>query len=325
MADRGRVLRHSRPGSVPHMSRLPQSRSDLVLPRKLEPGDVIALLSPASWSEDSWVAESIETVESWGFKARVGRHATDRLGYMAGGDRERAADLNAAIRDPEVRAILCLRGGCGSLRLLADVDTDALRADPKPIIGFSDITALHQVWHQAGVPSVHGAVAGIHASTVRRLLVGERGEPVRSDRAQFGAGLTTTGTASGPLYGGNIEMLARSVGVVDNDLEGHVLLLETHREVGLGMVDRALTQLLLSGALAGVSGVAVGTLEGFEDYQDREWTVLDVLHDRLGSLGVPILAGLPLGHLENPVSVPLGVECVLDADAGTLAVSPLTA
>jgi muramoyltetrapeptide carboxypeptidase len=201
---------------------------------------------------------------------------------MAGGDKERAADLNTAIHDPEVRAILTLRGGCGSLRLLADVDTGALRADPKPIIGFSDITALHQVWHQAGVSSVHGAVAGTRASTVRQLLVGERGAPVRSDSAQFGAALTTTGTASGPFYGGNIEMLARSVGVVDNDLEGHVLLLETQREVGLGMVDRALTQLLLSGALAGVSGVAVGTLEGFEDYQDREWTVLDVLHDRLG-------------------------------------------
>jgi muramoyltetrapeptide carboxypeptidase len=286
---------------------------------------VIALVSPASWSEDSWLAESIATVESWGFKARVGDHATDRLGYMAGGDPERVADLNAAIRDPEVRAILCLRGGCGSLRLLADVDAKALRADPKPIIGFSDITALHQVWHQAGVPSVHGAAAGTHANTVRQLLAGERGEPVRSDRSQFGAELTTTGTASGPLFGGNLEMLARSVGVVDNDLEGHVLLLEIHRDLGLGMVDRALTQLLLSGALAGISGVAVGALEGFEDYQDRGWSVLDVLHDRLASLGVPILAGLPLGHLENPVSIPLGVESVLDADAGTLSVAPLTA
>ena len=307
------------------MSRLPQPRSDAARLRRLKPDDVIALVSPASWSDGPWVAESIATIESWGFRARVGRHATDRLGYMAGGDRERAADLNAAIHDPEVRAILCLRGGCGSLRLLADVDTDALRADPKPLIGFSDITALHQVWHQAGVPSVHGAVAGTRADTVRRLLIGERGEPVQSDRGQYGADLTTTGTASGPLYGGNLEMLARTVGVVDNDLEGHVLLLEVNRAAGLGMVDRALTQLLLSGALAGVSGVAVGVLENFEDYQDRGWTVLDVLHDRLGSLGAPILAGLPLGHIESPVSVPLGVDCELDADARTLTCAPMTA
>lgn len=307
------------------MSRLPQPLSTAARLRRLEPDDIIALVSPASWSDDSWLVQSVATVESWGFRARVGHHAADRLGYMAGSDRARAADLNAAIRDPEVRAILTLRGGCGSLRLLADVDTDALRADPKPIIGFSDITALHQLWHRAGVPSVHGAVAGARASTVRRLLVGGRSEPVRSERGQYGADLTTTGTASGPLAGGNLEMLARSVGVVDNDLDGHVLLLEINRAAGLGMVDRALTQLLLSGALAGISGVAVGVLEGFEGYQDRGWTVLDVLHDRLGPLGVPILAGLPLGHLEDPVSVPLGVECELDADAGTLLFAPMTA
>ncbi|MBA8810554.1 S66 peptidase family protein [Promicromonospora sukumoe] len=307
------------------MSRVAQPRPAVSLLRRLEPGDVVALVSPASWSDESWVDESIATVESWGFKARLGKHADDRFGYMAGGDAERAADLNDAIRDPEVRAILTLRGGCGSLRLLADVDTDALRADPKPIIGFSDITALHQVWHRAGVPSVHGAVAGTRAATVLDLLRGEPGEPVRSDTDQYGAYLTTTGTASGPLFGGNLEMLARSVGIVDNDLDGHVLLLEINRTVGLGMVDRALTQLILSGALAGITGVAVGTLEGFDGYEDRGWNVLDVLRDRLGLLGVPILAGLPLGHMESPVSVPLGVESVLDADAGTLTVAALSA
>lgn len=307
------------------MARVPQLRPDLAPLKRLEPGDVVALVSPASWSDEPWVEESIATVESWGFRARLGKHADDRLGYLAGGDAERAADLNDAIRDPEVRAILTLRGGCGSLRLLADVDTDALRADPKPIIGFSDITALHQVWHQAGVPSVHGAVAGTRATTVLTLLRGEPGEPVRSDTDQYGAYLTTTGTASGPLFGGNLEMLARSVGIVDSDLEGHVLLLEINRTVGLGMVDRPLTQLILSGALAGITGVAVSSLEGFDGYEDRGWNVLDVLRDRLGSLGVPILAGLPLGHIENPVSVPLGVRCELDADAGTLTVAALSA
>jgi muramoyltetrapeptide carboxypeptidase len=168
-------------------------------------------------------------------------------------------------------------------------------------------------------------VAGTRASTVRQLLSGGTGAPVRSDTEQYGAYLTTTGTASGPLFGGNLEMLARSVGIVDTDLFGHVLLLEIYRTVGLGMVDRALTQLILSGALAGITGVAVGTLEGFDGYEDRGSNVLDVLRDRLGSLGVPILAGLPLGHMESPVSVPLGVESVLDADAGTLTVAALSA
>jgi muramoyltetrapeptide carboxypeptidase len=293
--------------------------------RKLEPGDAIALVSPASWSSPAWQAESVATIESWGFSAHLGHHVDDRLGFLAGSDEARAGDLNDAIRDPEIRAIVALLGGCGSLRLLAGIDTDALRADPKPLIGFSDITALHGLWREVGVPSVHGAIAGDHADTVRRLLTGEAGEPVLSDRDRYGAELTTTGTATGLLFGGNLEMLARSVGVVHVDLGGNVLLLEINRAAGIGMVDRALTQLLLSGTLAGISGVAIGELEGFEGYEDRDWSVLDVLHDRLDPLGVPVLAGLPLGHLKSPVSVPLGTDCHLDADAGTLTVAALTA
>lgn len=141
---------------------------------------------------------------------------------------------------------------------------------------------------------------------------------LHTNAGRYGAALTTTGRATGRLAGGNLEMLARGVGVLDVELGGHVLLVEINRAAGLGMVDRALTQLIDSGSLDGIVGVAVGTLEGFDDYRDRGWDVLDVLRDRLGLLGVPILAGLPLGHDPDPVTVPLGVRCELDADAGTL-------
>lgn len=245
-----------------------------------------------------------------------------RIGYLAGTDADRLSDLNDAIHDPEVRAIVCVTGGCGSFRLLGGVGRDALRADPKPILGFSDITALHRLWHSAGVASLHGAAAGQRADTARDLLFGSSPGHLAADPHQYGAALTTTGWATGLLAGGNLEMLARSVGVVDIDLTGHVLLLEANRAAGLGMVDRALTQLLDSGSLAGVVGVAVGTLEGFDGYNDRGWEVIDVLHERLGKLDVPILAGLPVGHDPNPVTVPLGVMCELDADAGTLTCGP---
>ncbi len=287
-------------------------------PARLSPGDTVALLTPASWASDAWIDETAQRITDWGWRVRLGAHVRDRLGYLAGGDADRLSDLHAAIHDPEVRAIVCATGGCGSLRLARGLDLDALRADPKPIVGFSDITALHLLWQRAGVVSLHGAVAGNRADAVRDLLLGNVPGVLHADQAQYGAVLTTRGRATGWLAGGNLEMLARSVGVVEVSFAGHVIVLEVNRAAGLGMVDRALTQLVDSGTLDKVSGIALGVLEGFDGYRDRGWDVLDVLRDRLGLLGVPILAGLPLGHTPNPVTVPLGVGCELDADAGTL-------
>ncbi|GAA1985775.1 LD-carboxypeptidase [Amycolatopsis minnesotensis] len=280
------------------------------------------MLAPASWSDDGWIERSVAQLESWGFQVRLGAHARDRRGYLAGRDEDRLADLNSAIRDPEVRAIVCLRGGCGSFRVLHGIDIQALRRDPKPLVGFSDITALHRVWHSIGVPSLHGAVAGAHAKTVRDLLLGHVPHVVRAIPTQFGAELTRPGTASGPLFGGNLELLARTVGVLDFDLQGHVLLLEASKAAGLGMIDRAMTQLIMSGALDGITGIALGCLEGFDDYEDRGWTIIDVLRDRFDLLGVPVLAGLPLGHLADPITVPLSVDCGLDLERRELTCSP---
>ena len=228
------------------------------VPPVLANGDGIALVSPASWSELEQIEETEAVIESWGFRPRLGAHVHDRLGYLGGADEDRLADLNDAIRDPEVRAIVCLRGGCGSFRLLHGVDVTALEADPKPLVGFSDITALHRVWHQHGVPSLHGAVAGAHQQVVKDVLAGGTPSPVATDPRQLGAELTTQGRATGTLFGGNLEMLAPSVGVLDFDMRGHVLLLEINRSAGLGHVDRGLTQLIMAGALDGVVGVALG-------------------------------------------------------------------
>lgn len=291
----------------------------LVRTPRLTAGDLVALVSPGSWSADEHVAETIALVESWGLRVRLGAHATDRWGYMAGADDDRLDDLNTAVRDPEVRALLCLRGGCGSLRLTTGLDVQALRSDPKPIVGFSDVTTLLQVWHRTGVISFHGGLYGDNVATARDLLFGEPPAPVPADRGAFGADLTRPGRAEGPLFGGNLEMLARTVGVADVDLRGHVLLLEILRNDGLGMVDRALTQLMLSGALEGITGVALGGLTGFEDYRDRGWTVVDLLRERLEVLDVPVLAGLPIGHVDHPVTVPLGAACTIDTAAGLLA------
>jgi muramoyltetrapeptide carboxypeptidase len=289
-------------------------------PRTLVNGDMVAIVSPASWPEESVPAWIARQVESWGLHAVIAPHTLDRRGYLAGSDADRAADLNQAIRDPQIRAVIASVGGCGSFRLVPDVDVDALRADPKTLVGYSDITALHQVWNAAGVPTLHGAIAGAHGDHVRRLLMEDADTVVEADRGALSAELTTSGSVEGRLFGGNLEMLARSVGVVDFDVAGGILLLEINRAAGLGMVDRALTQLRYSGALDGVVGVALGSIDQFAGYEDRGWTIVDTLRDHFDALGVPVLGGLPLGHIEDLVTVPLGTAAVLDVDHGRLTV-----
>jgi len=294
------------------------------LPARLQPGDRVAVVSPSSWPDSrASLGPLLDTLESWGLRPELGAHVVDRRGYMAGTDADRLSDLNQALRDPGVRAVIASTGGCGGLRLVRGVDADALERDPKPLVGYSDITALHQFWRRSGVPALHGAVDGAYRDAVRGQLMDAAATLVRSDPDAITAALTTTGTASGELVGGNLEMLARSVGVVDVAWQGCILMVEANKAAGLGMVDRALTQLRLSGALDGITGVALGSFEEFAGYQDREWTIVDTLHDLLGDLGVPILGGLPLGHVPDPVPVPLGVPAVLDADAGQLSVEAL--
>lgn len=124
--------------------------------------------------------------------------------------------------------MIALLGGCGSLRLVRDISVRALQGDPKPLVGFSDITALHRVWHAAGVASLHGYIDGVHADDVRSQLFGGPPASVVAEAGAFTAPLTTSGTARGVLFGGNLEMLARSVGVLGFDLREHILLLEAN-------------------------------------------------------------------------------------------------
>jgi muramoyltetrapeptide carboxypeptidase len=294
-----------------------------LLPARVLPGDRVAVVSPSSWPESRDAVDALlGTLQSWGLQPEVSAHIADRRGYMAGTDADRLADLNRALRDPGVRAVIASRGGCGALRLIRGVDRQALQRDPKPLVGYSDITALHQVWRRARVPAVHGAVAGAHRDVFRAQLLDGASTVVQTDPRMITAELTTSGRARGDLVGGNLELLARSVGVVEVFWKGCILLLEANKAAGLGMVDRALTQLRLSGALDHITAIALGSFDEFAGYRDRGWTITETLHDLLDDLRVPILGGLPIGHIDSPVPVPLGVPAELDADARRLTVEP---
>ena len=299
--------------------------------RPLQTGDRVRLVSPASASPPEWIRESIDVLEGWGLVVDTGAHLNARWGYLAGRDDERIADLNAALRDPEVRAIVATQGGAGAYRICEELDFDAARSDPKPLLGFSDITYLQlALWNHAGAPSIHGCLAGDTAiASAKQLLMSPDPVTVSREADAYSGQIQFDGRTSGTLLGGSMQAVVHMVGAGLPRLDGAILLLEDARQMGLGRIDRQLTQLRRSGSLNGLRGVALGLFTGYEDHTDRGWTLLDVLRDHLSQLDVPVLGGLKIGHNgvgrdggTDQVSVTIGGYAEMDVRAGTLTVYP---
>jgi muramoyltetrapeptide carboxypeptidase len=168
-----------------------------------------------------------------------------------------------------------------------------MRSDPKPVVGFSDISYLHlAVWYHCATPGIHGCLAGSTATeTVRRLLMSVEPVVIQRDPTAVSAAVHVPGLASGRVVGGNVTAVGTSIGVRLPDLSDTIVFLEDTKTKGLGLIDRQLTQLAGSGALAGVAGIALGSFNGFAGVEDRGWTIRDVLQDRLGHLGLPVVGG----------------------------------
>ncbi len=243
---------------------------------------MVRLVSPARYPDREWLEHSISVLQGWGLVVEVGDHAVDRWGYMAGRDQDRLDDLNDAFRDHVVRAVITTTGGAGAYRIVDGVDFPAVRADPKPLVGFSDITNLHlALWAECGLATIHGCLAGQRATTtVRQLLMTTDPVIVTQDPDALSAAIGVPGRAVGPLIGGSLSAVNGFIGAGLPSLRGAILLPEDFRTMGLGRVDRQLTHLIRSGALDGVAGIALGLFTGFDGYTDRGWDVLDVLRDR---------------------------------------------
>lgn len=302
---------------------------------RLRPGDRVRIVSPACPPGREEVARGVDLLTSWGLQVEVGEHVFDQWGYMAGRDEDRVRDLNSAFRDPGVRAVIAAMGGKGTYRIVDDLDTDALRHDPKPVVGFSDITHLHlALWSRCRLATLHGPFAKrddtytgpASAESLRRALMTTDPVTLHRDPSEATADVTVEGTATGVLMGGNLDAIRTETGAGLPSLRGAILFLEHQRGTGLGEVDRALTQLIRSRALDGLRGVTLGQFLGFDrDAGDPTlggWGISDVLRDRLSALGVPVLGGLPAGHGTNPPTVPLGTRATIDTAAGTLTVQP---
>ena len=300
-----------------------------VLPPRLRPGDTVRFVSPASTPMRASVERSAVMLRGLGLNVQLAPHVFDEHGYLAGRDEDRLADFNDALRDPEVDAIFTTRGGKGAYRIADRLDFAAASANPKIVLGFSEITFLHlALLKHCGLATIHGAAwdAGTFgeasAASFRRAVFTADPIVIEADANEPTNELTTSGVARGPLIGGNQDSLAISSGWVLPKLDGAILLLEAYN-MRLGHIDRQLTMLFNAGHLRGVCGVVVGqyTRCGSDATTHGDWTEIDVLRDRLGLLGVPVLGGLPLGHGERPRAVPIGTMATLDADAGVLRVN----
>lgn len=305
----------------------------MIKPRQLCPGDPVELICPASPpGATSILDQCVEAVRALGFEARLGRNAGRTRGFLAGQDEERYTDLMNAFLDPEVRAIFCVRGGYGSMRLLPYLDYELIRDHPKILVGYSDITALHcALISQSSLACFHGPLCAGELiqtttpdwtrSTLTEILNhASEGTRCIANKDAF-PGLTSykRGSAEGVLLGGNLTLLAALTGTgYLPSFEGAILFLEEINEAPY-RVDRYLTQLILSGVLRGVKGVLIGQFTGCVDSghhveNPERQTVEQVLIERLSTLDVPIMGGLPFGHVAGNLTLPLGIRARFDTE-----------
>jgi len=295
------------------------------LPPALAAGARVALIAPSGpLLSSSAIEVALEQCRSFGWDAAVGDHATDRDGYLAGDDASRLRDLNAALRDDTIDGIWCLRGGYGAMRLLPFLDVDAMRRRPRALIGYSDITALHAALGRASsVITYHAPHAGTRLSPFSRESM-EHAVVAQRESCGHAPGARTLrpGRAEGRLVGGNLALLASLCGTpFAPDYTDAILVLEDIGEPTY-RIDRMLRQLALSGALGRVAGMAFGSFtEGTAQGDDASRALDDVLREAAALAGVPAIAGIPVGHIDDQWTLPLGAMAELDAESRSLHVA----
>lgn len=298
----------------------------LVLPPRLPAGGTIGLIAPAGVlrSRDQ-LDDAVQAIEGLGFRTKVGRHVLSRHGFLAGTDTQRARDVMTMVTDTEVDAILAVRGGWGCARILPLLDYDEIAAHPKPIIGYSDTTALLlAVYARTGIVTFHGPVGvstwqGVTPeSFVQTLVEGAPlalGPETRANRDRTEA--IRPGVAEGRVIGGNLTVISALAGTgFLPDFQDHVVFFE---EVGEDAyrVDRMLVQLELAEGLSESAAVVFGQCSSCGS-GGSAWTANEAIRQRLATYPCPSMLGAPIGHVSPVYTMPIGLPARVDAEAGTL-------
>ena len=313
-------------------SRLPKKSA--IKPCRLVTGDTIGVISPASGVSDSTFEKGLANIAELGFNTKVGKYARGGKGFLAGTDAERLHDLHWAFSDPEINAVWCMRGGYGASRLLPQIDYKLLKRNPKILVGYSDITALHMaISRKSGLVTFHGPNAASNFPDYTKRHVEEtlmypnpkhRIElpiPAESqDPDLYRARVISKGKCKGRLTGGNLSLLSALAGTPFglNKTKGKLLFIEDINEPPY-KVDRMLTQLRQHIDMRSLGGIAVGVFTGNEpDPAEPSQSLMEVLQERLGDLGIPVLYGLSFGHIREQFMIPIGIKAEMDTSDSSL-------
>jgi muramoyltetrapeptide carboxypeptidase len=289
-------------------------------PRAIRPGARIAIAAPAGPVDPEALASGRTALERLGFETVARDDVLDRDGYLAGSDDRRASELMDFVRDPEIDAILCARGGYGCHRIVDSLDPTAFRKAAKPLVGYSDITTL-LLWQRK-----HAGLLGIHGPMLEKkdTLAGEAGSALI--RALQGTGplpryvgeTLKGGWGEGRLVGGSLSVCVASLGTSwEIDTRDCILMLEDVTELPY-RIDRMLQQLRAAGKFDRATGIAIGGFTDCEDERYPDWTVGRLFDEVLGSLGIPVVTGLPFGHVDENRPWPFVGRGALDGSRGEL-------
>lgn len=316
--------------SFPLLAAAPSfSRRKRILPRRLQAGDTVGLITPGSFISDESLEKAVNNALKLGFKVKMGKHIRAQRGFTAGTDQQRLDDLHLMFADDSVAGIWCARGGYGCSRLLPFLDYKLISRNPKALIGYSDITALlNAIYHKTGLVGFHGPVAASELTEYTearfRAVVMEGAAPYaiplstanqEKDDEAYRTYPVRAGKARGALIGGNLSLLAALAGTEYlPEVEGKIVFIEDIGEKPY-RIDRMLTQLRQAWKLDKAAGLAMGI---YEDCQPKEGdlslSLEETIRDRTEGLGIPAIYGLSFGHIDDQCTLPVGIEAELDVE-----------
>jgi len=311
------------------------SNKKLIKPSRLKKGDTIALITPGSYITEQEKEESINNLRGLGFKVIYSDRLMQKNGYFSAIDEERAADLNEMFERKDVQGIMCARGGYGCARILPHLDYELIENNPKPLIGFSDVTALHYaLYNNCNLITFHGPVSistfsSFSVKNFTSVLLNPSTElelensKTGNNNNPYGITVISEGKAKGELVGGNLSIVVSMIGTeYDIDFSDKIIFLEEFLEEPY-RIDRMLTQMIQSGKFENAAGIALGIFKMCEPNEtnpsfSESFSLMEVLKDRLGILKIPVVYGLSFGHIADKFTLPFGVSAELNSDTKQL-------